>query len=157
MEDVFSKIKEMKADEFPVREVPKILGSSGCSDLLDFLVDDKSLAAMVVDDNGEYIGLITLRHLLSLISTKHTEIIEIFSRTHVLSCITALDLLRSDIPIVKDEDTVEKIATLMERYNTVFLPRSTDRKSKVKGLIFLADIMKVLKDNWVGACMDFDE
>lgn len=157
MEDVFSTIKEMKAKEFPVREVPIIREDSSCSELLDFLVEEESLVAMVINDKEEFVGIITMRHLLSLLRPRQTDITRVLSRTRVLSCITALDLLRSDIPIVKDEDNIERVAGLMDKYNTVFLPRQADRKSEVKGLIFLQDILRTLKNNWVGSCVDMDE
>ncbi len=157
MEDVFSKIKEMKAKDFPIRKVPIIYDYTSCSVLLDFLVVDKSLVAMVYNEKEEFVGLLTMRHLLSLLRPRHTEITEVFSRTHVLSCVTAFDLLRADIPLVRDEDNIERVAGLMEKYNTVFLPRQADRKSKVEGLIFLEDILKTLQENWAGACIDMDE
>ena len=157
MEDVFSKVKDMKAKEFPVRKAPIVYEDTSCSVLLDFLVEDKSLVAMVFNHDNEYIGILTIRHLIKLLSRRKTEITEVLARTHVLSCITALDLLRSDIPIIKDDDTIEKVAELMERYNTIFLPRQVDRRSKVEGLIFFEDILRTLKENWVGACIDMDE
>jgi len=157
MEDVFSSIREMKAKEFPIRKVPIVYEDTSCSVLLDFLVEDKSLVAMVFNHTNEFVGILTIRNLLKLISRRKTEITEVLARTHVLSCITALDLLRSDIPIIKDEDKIEKVVGLMERYNTIFLPRQVDRKSKVEGLIFFEDILKTLKEKWVGSCIDMDD
>jgi len=157
MEDVFSSIREMKAKEFPIRKVPIVYEDTSCSVLLDFLVEDKSLVAMVFNHTNEFVGILTIRNLLKLISRRKTEITEVLARTHVLSCITALDLLRSDIPIINDEDKIEKVVGLMERYNTIFLPRQVDRKSKVEGLIFFEDILKTLKEKWVGSCIDMDD
>ena len=157
MEDAFSKVKDMRAKEFPLRKVPILYEDTSCSVLLDFIVEDKSLVAMVYDHENEYIGILTMRHLLKLLSKRKTDLTDVLAKTHVLSCITALDLLRSDIPIIKDDDTIEKVAELMEKYNTVFLPRQVDRKSKIEGLIFFEDILRTLKENWVGACIDMDE
>ena len=98
-----------------------------------------------------------MRHLVRLLAKRKTDITDVLSKTHVLSCITALDLLRSDIPVIKDDDKIEQVAELMEKYNTIFLPRQVDRKSKIEGLIFFEDIVKTLKENWVGACIDMDE
>jgi predicted transcriptional regulator len=157
MEDAFSKVKEMKAVDFPLRKVPILYEDTNCSVLLDFIVEDKSLVAMVYNHKNEYIGILTMRHLVKLLSKRRADITDVLARTHVLSCITALDLLRSDIPIIKDDDNIEKVAELMEKYNTVFLPRQVDRKAKVEGLIFFEDILRTLKENWVGACIDLDD
>ena len=157
MEDAFSKIKEMKAKDFPIRKVRMLYEDTNCSVLLDFIVEDKSLVAMVLNHDNEFIGILSIRNLVKLLSRRKTELTEVLASTHVLSCITALDLLRSDIPIVKNEDKIENVVELMERYNTIFLPRQVDRKSKVEGLIFFEDIVKELKENWTGACIDIDE
>jgi predicted transcriptional regulator len=156
MEEVFSRVKKLKAKELPLRKVPILYEDTSCSVLLDFIVEDKSLVAMVFNHQNEYIGILTMRHLLKLLSKRKSEITEVLSRTHVLSCTTALDLLRSDIPIIKDDDTIEEVAELMEKYNSIFLPRQVDRKSKVEGLIFFEDIIRTLKDRWVGSCLDID-
>ena len=55
MEDVFTKVKEMKASEFPLRKVPIVYEDTSCSDLLNFLVEDKSLVAMVYNHNNDTI------------------------------------------------------------------------------------------------------
>jgi len=41
----------------------------------------------------------------------------------VLSCITAFDLVKRDLPIVKDNDDISRVAGLMDKYDTIFLPR----------------------------------
>jgi len=154
MEGVFSSVKEMKAKEFPVRKAPIVYEDTSCSVLLDFIVEDKSSVAMVFNHKNEFIGLLTIRNMLNLLSPRKTDLTEVLTRIHVLSCITALDLLQADIPIVKDEDNIEKVAGLMKNYNTIFLPRQSDRKSMVKGLIFLEDILRTLQQNWIGSCME---
>jgi CBS domain containing-hemolysin-like protein len=157
MEEVFTRVKEMKAKDFPIRKVPIVYEDTSCSDLLNFLVEDKSLVAMVFNHKNEFIGLLTIRNMLNLLSPRKTDLTDVLTRTHVLSCITALDLLQSDIPIVKDEDNIERVAGLMKNYNTVFLPRQSERKSMVKGLIFLEDILGTLQQNWIGSCIDMDD
>jgi len=156
MEDVFSKIKEMKANEFPVREVPIINEDTGCIELLDKLLEEDSPVAIVMDDEDKFMGILTIKNLLSLLKPRKTDISDILSRTHVLSCITAFDLVKRDLPLVKDDDNIERIAGLMDKYDTIFLPRCRERKGKIEGMIFLTDIIHTLKDNWVGACLDED-
>ncbi|MHA1222491.1 MAG: hypothetical protein ACTSSG_00970 [Candidatus Heimdallarchaeaceae archaeon] len=56
MEDVFSKIKERKASDFPVREVQKIKEETRCIELLDLLLEQKSPVAMVFDDDDNFLG-----------------------------------------------------------------------------------------------------
>ena len=157
MEDVFSKVKEMKAKEFPTRKVSIINEDVGCSDLLDYLTDEENPVTMVFNDKGKYQGIITLDNLITLLEPRKTDITEVLTRTHVLSCITAFDLIKSSTPVINDDDTIEKVAGLMDKYNTIYLPRRTNRKSEITGMIFLKDIIKVLKENWVGACIDMDD
>ena len=156
MEDVFTKIKEMKAIDFPIREVPKIKEETGCIELLDLLIEEKSPVAMVFDDKEKFLGILRIENLLSLLKPRETDISDVFARTHVLSCITAFDLVKRDLPIVKDGDDISRVAGLMDKYDTIFLPRCKERKGKIEGMIFLSDIIIALRDNWVGACMDKD-
>ncbi len=156
MEDVFSKIKEMYASEFPIRDVPIIKEDEGCIELLDLLLDTKSPVAMVYNDEDKFMGILTIKSLISLLTPRKTDISDVLSRTHVLSCITAFDLVKRDIPIIKDSDSIERVAGLMKKYNTVFLPRCREKKGKLEGMIFLLDIIETLRDNWVGACLDVD-
>ncbi len=157
MEDVFSKVKEMKAKDFPLREVSKVNEDVGCSDLLDLLLEEGKPVAMVYNDKDEFQGLISVRNLLSLLKPRKTDITDVFAQTHVLSCITAFDLVNSGVPIVNDEDDIERVAGLMDKYNTTYLPRRIDRKHEIKGMIFLRDIIELLRENWFGACIDMDD
>lgn len=156
MEDVFSQIKEMKVKDFPIQKVPRINEDTGCAELLDFLVEEKSSVAMVFDDQNKYIGILTIKDLLSLLRPRRTDITDVLSRSQVLSCITAFDLVRRNTPIVKEEDSIENVARLMDKFDIVFLPRCAERKGEIEGMIFLSDIITALRDNWVGACMDDD-
>ncbi|MHA1668273.1 MAG: CBS domain-containing protein [Candidatus Heimdallarchaeaceae archaeon] len=126
MEDVFSKIKEMKASDFPVREVPKIKEETRCIELLDLLLEQKSPVAMVFDDDN-FLGILRIENLLSLLKPRKTDISDVLARTQVLSCITAFDLVKRDSPIVKDNDDISRVAGLMDKYDTIFLPRCRER------------------------------
>ncbi|MHA1397575.1 MAG: CBS domain-containing protein [Candidatus Heimdallarchaeaceae archaeon] len=123
MEDVFSKIKERKASDFPVREVQKIKEETRCIELLDLLLEQKSPVAMVFDDDDNFLGILRIENLLSLLKPRKTDISDVLARTQVLSCITAFDLVKRDLPIVKDNDDISRVAGLMDKYDTIFLPR----------------------------------
>ncbi len=156
MEDVFSKIKEMKAIDFPIRKVPIIREEIGCIELLDLLIEQKSPVVMVYDKEDKFLGILRIENLLSLLKPRRTDISDVLSRTHVLSCITAFDLVKRDTPVVKDSDEISRVAGLMDKYDTIFLPRCKERKAEIEGMIFLSDIIQTLRDNWVGACVDYD-
>ena len=156
MEDVFSKIKEMRAIDFPIRKVTRIKEETGCIELLDLLLQERCPVAMVFDDKDKFLGILRIENLLSLLKPRKTDISDVLARTHVLSCITAFDLVKSGLPIVKDSDEISRVAGLMDKYDTIFLPRCKERGGNIEGMIFFSDIIQALRDNWDGACIDID-
>lgn len=157
IEDVFSEIKEMKASEFPIRKVKRIQEDISCMDLIDSFIKETSPITIVVNDEGKYTGVLTIKSILPLLQRRKTDLHEAISRSRVLSCVSACDLAKKQFPIVLDDDEINVVASLMESYDTAFLPRAKERKGEIIGTIALMDILAKVKENWIGACKDIED
>ncbi len=154
MEEIFSSIKEMKVTEFPIRKVPTIHEDLSCMELIDSFLIDTSPITIVVDEDGKYTGVLTIKDILPLLQKRKTDIHDALMRSRVLSCITACDLAKRQLPPIKDDDEISTVANLMEIHDTVFLPRVKDRKGEILGVIALMDILGEVKSRWDCACDD---
>ena len=157
IEDIFSEIKEMKAAEFPIRKVKRIHEDISCMDLIDSFINETSPVTIVVDDEGKYTGVLTIKDILPLLQKRRTDLHEAITRSRVLSCVSACDLAKKQFPIVLDDDEINVVASLMESYETAFLPRAKERKGEIIGTISLMDILAKVKESWVYACENIED
>lgn len=154
MEDIFSSIKEMKVTEFPIRKVPTIREDLSCMELIDSFLSDTSPITIVVDEDGKYTGVLTIKDILPLLQKRKTDIHDALMRSRVLSCITACDLVKRQLPTINDNDDIFTVANIMESHDTVFLPRVKERKGEILGVIALMDILNGVKTIWDCSCLD---
>lgn len=157
IEDIFSSIRNMKASDFPIRPAPTINEGLNCMELIESFLNVDSPITIVVNDDGKYIGVLTIKDTLPLLKKRKTDIHDSLSRSRVLSCITACDLAKRQLPIITDNDDITSVATLMETHDTIFLPRVKERKGAILGVISLMDILKEVKEDWDCVCSNNED
>lgn len=157
IEDLFAEVRGMKAKEFPIREVATVNQDLSCIELIDSFLDQSAPLTLVTNDEGKYIGVLTIKDILPLLQKRRTDLRDVLLRTQVLSCITAFDLAKRQLPTIMDDDEVIRIAGLMASYDVVYLPRVKERKGPVVGVISLLDILAQIKEYWNCACSDEEE
>ena len=153
--DLFiSKIKEMKAKDFTIIKAPIVDEKTFCFCILDEYFDQKSKNLIVVDEEGKYIGLISPKDLVVLFSSLPTDISNVFSKANVSSCTTAKNLANKHLPIITDDDKINRVAECMIKYESTVLPRARIKDGPVEGLISIDDIAVAVRNIWKESGID---
>lgn len=152
LEDMFAEIRDMKAENFPVHEVSTVSEDISCIDLINSFLEQSSPITIVTDEKDKYIGILTIKDILPLLQKRKTDLHDALLRSRVLTCMTAFDLAKRQLPTVSDDDSVLVIASIMDSYDVVFLPRVKERKGPILGVISLMDILAQVKESWDCAC-----
>ena len=158
MEDLFdifiSKIKEMKAEDFSILQVPTIVETTPCFSILDESFDQNSKTLIVVDEEDKYYGLISPKDLIVIFATLQTDITNVLSKAKVFSCTTARDLANQNLPIIVNDDKISRVTECMIKYESTVLPRAKTKDDPVEGLISINDIILAVRNIWKEAIVD---
>ncbi|MBD3189258.1 MAG: CBS domain-containing protein [Candidatus Heimdallarchaeota archaeon] len=137
---LFQEVKKMKAIDFPQRKITPIPEETPLLEIINQLGSSDLPIIPVINKKGRYIGIITLQDLLFLFQRKHTAIHEAFSLQHMTEGYIAGELINLHLPIIYDDDSLERIAESMSKFQSSVLPRASARKEQICGLIYLKDI-----------------
>jgi len=152
MEDLFdvfiSKIKEMKAEDFPILQVPTVVETTPCFTILDESFEQNSKTLIVVDEEDKYYGLISPKDLIVLFATLHTDITNVLSKVKTISCTTARDLANQNLPIIVNDDKISRVTECMIKYESTVLPRAKTKDDPVEGLISINEIILAVRNIW---------
>ena len=142
---LFQKVKSLKAADFPLREITPIAENTPLMEIINQLGSSDLPIIPVINEKKQYIGIITLQDLLFLFQKKHTALHEAFSLQHMTEGYVASELININLPIIYDRDSLERITELMAKYHSSVLPRATKRKEQITGLIYLKDIFTKMR------------
>ncbi|MHA1218800.1 MAG: CBS domain-containing protein [Candidatus Heimdallarchaeaceae archaeon] len=158
MEDLFdifiSKIKEMKAEDFSILQVPTIVETTPSFSILDESFNQNSETLIVVDEEDKYYGLISPKDLIVLFATLHTDITNVLSKAKAFSCTTARDLANQNLPIIVNDDKISRVTECMIKYESTVLPRAKTKDDPVEGLISIHDIILAVRNIWKETSLD---
>lgn len=123
-----------------MRKVSDILGRKGASavavapdtkviEALSIMAE-KNIGSVLVMDGGEYLGIITERDYSRKIALKHKSSVD----TRVS------EIMTTNLPAVKPNDTVEYCMELMSDKNIRYLP--VFEKDLLAGIISMSDVVK---------------
>jgi CBS-domain-containing membrane protein len=143
---LFQKMKDLTAADFPTREIKPIPEDTPLLEIINKLGTSDLPIIPVINEKGDYIGIITLRDLLFLFQKKHTSLHEAFSLQHMSDGYIASELININIPIIYDDDSLERITEIMAKFNSSVLPRAANRKEQISGLIYLKDIFTEMRN-----------
>lgn len=146
IDPLIQKVRNLKAKNFPKREITPIAGETPLIDILNKFGTSDLPILPVINKKNQYIGIITLRDLLFLFKRKHTTLHEAISLQHMTHGYIADELVNINLPIIYDDDSVDRIANIMSKFQTSVLPRAVDRKSQICGLIYLKDIFTEIRN-----------
>ncbi|MHA1212187.1 MAG: CBS domain-containing protein [Candidatus Heimdallarchaeota archaeon] len=146
MDVLFEKVKDLVASDFPVREITPILEDTPLLEIFNKLGSSDLPILPVIDKNNEYIGIITLRDLLFLFQRRHTSLTEVVSHQNIASKNTASDLININLPIIYDEDSLERIVEIMSKSQSTVLPRASKRNEQITGLLYVKDIFTEIRN-----------
>lgn len=123
-----------------MRKVSDILGRKGASavavapdtKVIDALIimAEKNIGSILVMDRGEYLGIITERDYSRKIALKHKS-----SETTKVS-----EIMSTQLPTVKPEDSIEYCMQLMTNNNIRYLP--VFDKDSLSGIVSMSDVVK---------------
>ncbi len=145
IETLFEKVKDLTATEFPVREFTPITEDTPLLEILNKLGTSDLPIIPVIDKNNEYIGTITLRDLLFLFHRLHTSLHEAMSHQNI-SKLIASDLININLPIIYDEDSLQRIAETMSKFQSTVLPRASTRNEQIFGLLYMKDVFTEIRN-----------
>ncbi|MHA1504542.1 MAG: CBS domain-containing protein [Candidatus Heimdallarchaeota archaeon] len=143
---LLEKVKHLKAKDFPLREIKPIPKDTSLSEIINQLGTSDLPIIPVIDEKDQYIGIITLRDLLFLFQRKHTALHEAFSLQNLTQGYIAEELININLPIIYDDDSIERITESMVKFQTSVLPRAVDRNEQISGLIYLKDIFTEIRN-----------
>ena len=140
------KVKHLKAKDFLLREITPISKETPLAEIINQLGTSDLPIIPVIDEKKQYIGIITLRDLLFLFQRKHTALHEAFSLQNLTHGYTAEELININLPIIYDDDSLERITESMAKFQTSVLPRAINRNEQISGLIYLKDIFTEIRN-----------
>ncbi|MHA1125631.1 MAG: CBS domain-containing protein [Candidatus Heimdallarchaeota archaeon] len=146
MELLFDKVKDLIASDFPVREIAPILEETTLLEILNKLGTSDLPIIPVINKENEYIGIITLRDLLFLFKRRHSTLQEAISHQNIASKTTASDLININLPIIYDEDSLQRITKIMSNFQSTVLPRASKRNEQITGLIYMKDVFTEIRN-----------
>lgn len=94
------------------------------------LMSEKNIGSVVVMDQEKYLGIITERDYSRKVILKHKSSADT----------TVEDIMTTDLPIVKPEDSIEYCMELMSDKNIRYLPVFDN--NKIAGIISMSDVVK---------------
>lgn len=144
--NLFQELKNLKAKNFPKREITPILDDTPLIEILNKLGTSDLPIIAVINKKNEYIGIITLRDLLFLFQRKHTSLHEAFHLQQMTKGYIASELININLPIIYDNDSFERIIESMAKFQSSVLPRASSRKEQITGLIYLKDIFTEIRN-----------
>ncbi len=153
-DNIISKIKEMKAEDFSLLKVPTVIETTPCFSILDESFDLNSKTLIVVDEEDKYYGLISPKDLMVLFATLHTDITNVLSKAKAFSRTTARDLANQNLPIIVDDDKISRVTECMIKYESTVLPRAKTKDDPVDGLISINDIILAVRNIWKEISID---
>ncbi|MHA1121549.1 MAG: CBS domain-containing protein [Candidatus Heimdallarchaeota archaeon] len=142
----FEKVKNLKAVDFAIREITPIQANATLLEIFNEIGTSDLPILPVINEKKEYIGIITLRDLLFLFQRRHTSIHEAISLINISSTNIAQELINFNLPIIYDDDSLEVIAETMSKSKSSVLPRATNRKEQISGLIYLSDVFTEIRN-----------
>ncbi|NHJ84862.1 MAG: CBS domain-containing protein [Asgard group archaeon] len=146
IDPLIRKVRDLKAINFPLREITPIGADTQLIEIINQLGTSDLPIIPVINKKNEYIGIITLRDLLFLFQRKHTALHEAFSLQHMTHGFVAEELININLPIIYDDDSLERITESMAKFQTSVLPRASNRKSQITGLIYLKDVFTEIRN-----------
>ncbi|MCF2144714.1 MAG: CBS domain-containing protein [Candidatus Heimdallarchaeota archaeon] len=146
MAKLFQELRKRKAADFKLRKITPIYDDQTLLEIFNRIGTSDLPIIPVINKKGQYIGIITLRDLLFLFQKKHTSLHEAFSHQHVFTKYTAGELININLPVIYDNDSLERVMECMSKYQSSVLPRARDQKEQITGLIYLADIFTEIRN-----------
>ena len=146
IDNLIQKVKGLKASNFPLREITPIKDDTPLEEIINQLGTSDLPIIPVIDDKDHYIGIITLTDLLFLFQRKHTSLHEAFSLQHLTDGYVAGELININLPIIYNDDSLERITESMSKFRSSVLPRASNRKEQISGLIYLKDIFTEIRN-----------
>jgi CBS domain-containing protein len=143
---LFQELKNLKAKNFPRREIAPIPEDTPLIEILNKLGTSDLPILPVINKKNDYIGIITLRDLLFLFQRKHSSLHEAFHLQHMTEGYIASELININLPIIYDDDSFERIVEIMSKFQSSVLPRAPNRKEQISGLIYLKDIFTEIRN-----------
>jgi len=113
--NLFQELKNLRAINFPRREITPILDDTPLIEILNMLGASDLPIIPVINKKDEYIGIITLRDLLFLFQRKHTSIHEAFQLQHMTEGYIARELININLPVIYDDDSFERIIEIRQK------------------------------------------
>jgi len=144
--ELFKRIKKLKAADFKLRKITPIQEHHTLLEIFNRIGTSDLPIIPVINKKQEYIGIITLKDLLFLFQKKHTSLHEAFSHQHVFTKYTAGELININLPVIYDDDHLERVMDYMGKFQSSVLPRAKNRKEQITGLIYLADIFTEIRN-----------
>ena len=146
IDELFQKVKRLKARDLPTRAIRPIQAETPLAEIINQLGASDLPIFPVIDKKQNYIGIITLRDLLFLFQRKHTSLHEAFHLQHLVEGYNADELININLPIIYDDDNLDTITEIMSKFQTSVLPRATNRKEQITGLLYLKDIFTEIRN-----------
>lgn len=146
IDNLLQKVRSLKASNFPLREITPIKDDTPLQEIINQLGTSDLPIIPVIDKKNHYIGIITLTDLLFLFQRKHTSLHEAFSLQHLTDGYIAGELININLPIIYDDDSLERITESMSKFKSSVLPRAKNRKEQITGLIYLKDIFTEIRN-----------
>lgn len=140
LDQLLENVKCLRAKDFPTREITPLDKDTPLIKIINQLGTSDLPIIPVINEKSEYIGIITLRDLLFLFQRKHSALHEAFSLQHLTHGYIAEELININLPIIYDDDSVERITESMAKFQSSALPRAKSRNEQIIGLIYLKDI-----------------
>mgnify|MGYP006338039433 CR=1 FL=1 len=102
------------------------------SSVLDSLLimAEKNIGSVIVKEGEKYLGIITERDYSRKVILKGKDSISTKAR----------DIMSTDLPSVKPEDTIDHCMQLMTKHNIRYMPVFED--NKLSGIISMSDVVK---------------
>ncbi|MBN1329755.1 MAG: CBS domain-containing protein [Candidatus Heimdallarchaeota archaeon] len=138
---LFQKAKSLTAIDFPLREITPIREETPLLEIIDHLSTTDLPIISVINKKNQYIGIITLQNLLFIFKRKHTSLHEAFTLQYMTEGYNAGELVNINLPIIYDNDSLEKITEYMDKFHSLVLPRASNRNEQITGFIYLKDII----------------
>lgn len=145
LDQLLQRVKNLTAKNFPRREIRPISEDTPLLEIINKLGTSDLPILPVINNKKKYIGIITLSDLLFLFQRKHTSLHEAFHLQHMTEGYVAGELININLPIIYDDDSLERITDIMGRFQSTVLPRAPNRKEQITGLIYLKDIITEIR------------
>ena len=145
LDQLLKKVRNLTASDFTRREIRPISEETPLLEIINELGTSDLPIIPVIDKESKYIGIITLRDLLFIFQRKHTSLHEAFHLQHMTDGYVAGELININLPIIYDDDSLERITDIMARYQSTVLPRAPNRKEQINGLIYFKDIITEIR------------